>query len=56
MIQKYEIYEPIENDHEDQILRNSKIPAEISDKILEQSKLWATHNCRRIKICWNFVC
>ena len=41
-IQKYEIYEPIENVHEDQILRNSKIPAEISDKILEQSKLWAT--------------
>ena len=41
-IQKYEIYEPIENAHEDQILKNSKIPAEISDKILEQSKLWAT--------------
>ena len=41
-IQKYEIYEPIENVHEDQILKNSKIPAEISDKILEQSKLWAT--------------
>ena len=40
--QKYEIYEPIENVHEDQILRNSKIPAEISDKILERSKLWAT--------------
>ena len=39
---KYEIYEPIENIHEDQILKNSKIPAEISDKILEQSKLWAT--------------
>ncbi|MDA9648075.1 5-(carboxyamino)imidazole ribonucleotide synthase [Candidatus Pelagibacter sp.] len=41
-IQKYEIYEPIENVHEDQILRNSKIPAETSDKILKQSKLWAT--------------
>jgi len=41
-IQKYEIYEPIENVHEDQILKNSKIPAEISDKILDQSKLWAT--------------
>ncbi len=40
--QKYEIYEPIENIHEDQILKNSKIPAAISDKILEQSKLWAT--------------
>ncbi|MDC0455505.1 5-(carboxyamino)imidazole ribonucleotide synthase [Candidatus Pelagibacter sp.] len=41
-IQKYEIYEPIENIHEDQILKNSKIPAVISDKILDQSKLWAT--------------
>ena len=40
--QKYEIYEPIENVHEDQILKYSKIPAEITDKILEQSKLWAT--------------
>jgi len=40
--QKYEIYEPIENVHEDQILKNSKIPAEISSKILKQSKLWAT--------------
>ena len=39
--QKYEIYEPIENVHEDQILQNSKIPAEISSKILEQSKSWA---------------
>jgi 5-(carboxyamino)imidazole ribonucleotide synthase len=39
--QKYEIYEPIENIHEDQILKYSKIPAEISDKILDQSKLWA---------------
>jgi len=40
--QKYEIYEPIENVHEGQILKNSKIPAEISSKILEQSKIWAT--------------
>ena len=31
--QKYEIYEPIENIHENQILMNSKIPANISDKI-----------------------
>ena len=35
---KYEIYEPIENVHEDQILKSSKIPAEISDKISNQSK------------------
>ena len=47
--QKYEIYEPIENVHEDQILRNSKIPAEISDKILEQSKLWATTIAEELK-------
>jgi 5-(carboxyamino)imidazole ribonucleotide synthase len=38
---KYEIYEPIENTHEDQILRHSKIPAEISQKLSEQSKEWA---------------
>jgi 5-(carboxyamino)imidazole ribonucleotide synthase len=38
---KYEIYEPIENTHEDQILRRSKIPAEINEKIFEQSKEWA---------------
>ena len=39
--QKYEIYEPIENNHQDQILRNSKIPADIDDKIFKQSKDWA---------------
>jgi 5-(carboxyamino)imidazole ribonucleotide synthase len=47
--QKYEIYEPIENIHEDQILRGSKIPAEINDKILEQSKLWATQIVEELK-------
>jgi 5-(carboxyamino)imidazole ribonucleotide synthase len=47
--QKYEIYEPIENVHEDQILRNSKIPAEISDKILKKSKLWATQISEELK-------
>ena len=30
---KYEIYEPIENTHEDQILKYSKIPADINQKI-----------------------
>ena len=39
--QKYEIYEPIENTHQDQILRNSKIPADIDNKIFEKSKDWA---------------
>ena len=47
--QKYEIYEPIENIHEDQILKNSKIPAEINDKILKQSKLWATQISEELK-------
>ena len=37
----YEIYEPIENTHENQILRHSKIPAQINDKIFNQSKEWA---------------
>jgi len=47
--QKYEIYEPIENIHEDQILKNSKIPAEINDKILKKSKLWATQISEELK-------
>ena len=38
---KYEIYEPIENTHQDQILKYSKIPADISEKIFKQSKDWA---------------
>ncbi len=38
---KYEIYEPIENTHNEQILRHSKIPAEISEKLFIQSKEWA---------------
>tara|TARA_B100001057_G_scaffold165806_1_gene166525 strand:+ start:383 stop:1429 length:1047 start_codon:yes stop_codon:yes gene_type:complete len=37
----FEIYEPIENIHEDQILKHSKIPAEISEKILMQSMDWS---------------
>ena len=46
---KYEIYEPIENLHEDQILKHSKIPAEISNKILDQSKIWATSIAEELK-------
>ena len=37
---QYEIYEPFENVHEDQILKSSKIPAKISDEIVNKSKLW----------------
>ena len=39
--QKYEIYEPIENEHEHQILKYSKIPAEIDQDIFERSKEWS---------------
>ena len=39
--QSYEIYEPIENVHKDQILKFSEIPAKISDNILNLSTEWA---------------
>jgi 5-(carboxyamino)imidazole ribonucleotide synthase len=45
----YEIYEPIENMHHEQILKHSKIPAEISKKILEQSEEWAKSNAEELK-------
>ena len=41
--QKFEIYEPIENIHEEQILKYSKIPADINSKIFEKSKEWACY-------------
>ena len=37
----YEIYEPIENIHEDQILRFSEIPANINENVLNLSTEWA---------------
>ena len=40
--QKYELYQPIENIHEDQILKYSKIPADISKSIKDKSLDWAT--------------
>ena len=45
----YEIYEPIENTHENQILKNSKIPAKINKKILEQSKEWSVRIAEELK-------
>ena len=45
----YEIYEPIENTHQDQILKHSVIPASISKKILDQSKDWATRIAEDLK-------
>ncbi len=47
--QKYEIYEPIENIHKEQILINSKIPADIGDEILHKSKSWATQISEELK-------
>ena len=46
---KFEIYEPIENSHQDQILKKSKIPAEISEKILLQSKEWSITIAEELK-------
>ena len=54
----FEIYEPIENIHQDQILKHSTIPAEISKKILDQSKEWAVRIAEELKyigtICIEF--
>jgi 5-(carboxyamino)imidazole ribonucleotide synthase len=46
---KCEIYEPIENMHENQILKHSKIPADISEKLFEQSKNWAIIIAKELK-------
>ena len=46
---KYEIYEPIENTHENQILKYSKIPAEISETLFNQSKDWAIQIAEELK-------
>ena len=46
---KYEVYEPIENVHEDKILKHSTIPADINNKILNQSKSWAIQIAEELK-------
>tara|TARA_B100000035_G_scaffold254285_1_gene223801 strand:- start:619 stop:1665 length:1047 start_codon:yes stop_codon:yes gene_type:complete len=48
-INSYEIYEPIENTHQDQILKYSVIPADITKKILDQSKDWASRIAEELK-------
>ena len=48
-INKFEIYEPIENTHQDQILKQSMIPAEVSKQIADQSKEWATRIAEELK-------
>ena len=45
----YEIYEPIENTHEDQILKYSKIPAEINKKLFDESKDWSIRIAEELK-------
>ncbi len=47
--ENYEIYEPIENVHEDQILKYSTIPAKINDNVLKKSKLWASQIAEELK-------
>ena len=46
---KIEVYEPIENSHQDQILKHSIIPAQISKKINLQSIDWATRIADELK-------
>ena len=46
---KFEIYEAIENTHENQILKRSKIPANISDKLTEQSREWSKQISEELK-------
>jgi len=48
-INNFEIYEPIENTHKDQILKHSMIPAEISKEISDQSKDWAIRIAEELK-------
>ena len=45
----YEIYEPIENIHEDQILKYSSIPANVSENIINQSRDWAISIAEELK-------
>ena len=46
---RYEIYEAIENTHENQILKKSKIPADISQKLIEQSRAWSKQISEELK-------
>ncbi len=45
----YEVYEPIENTHQNQMLKHSVIPASINKKILDQSKDWAIRIAEELK-------
>jgi 5-(carboxyamino)imidazole ribonucleotide synthase len=45
----YQLYEPIENTHEDQILKYSKIPAQISKDIFNKANDWAISIAEELK-------
>ena len=51
--QKFEIYEPIENVHEDQILKHSKVPANISDSIKKKIYRLVNNDSRGIRLYRN---
>ena len=46
---RYEIYEAIENIHENQILKKSKIPADINNKLVDQSREWSKQISEELK-------
>ena len=48
-INNFQVYEPIENTHQNQILKHSKIPADVSKEISEQAKEWATRIAEELK-------
>ena len=48
-INNFQVYEPIENTHQNQILKHSKIPADVSKKISEQANEWATRIAEELK-------
>ena len=53
--QKYEIYEPIENKHEDQILKFSKIPAEIDKKFIINLKIGQCQLLKNLNMLEHYV-
>jgi 5-(carboxyamino)imidazole ribonucleotide synthase len=45
----YQLYEPIENTHEDQILKFSQIPAQINKDLFDQANDWAKSIAEELK-------
>ena len=46
---RYEIYEAIENIHENQILKKSKIPADLNIKLIDESREWSKQISEELK-------